>query len=200
MQIHLKIGVQWDGTLTAMEMMAIANTGAYGNHGTQVVFLTGSMPLGLYHCSNQRFHGRSVYTSTMPAGAFRGYSSTQGCFAMECLLDEVAHKLNLDPIELKRRQPVTPKDALLAEGREYPNDTMLIGVEHHSHLISSYGLAQAVEKVTQALGYQPGMQSDVAGHLRRGIGFAVAMGGSGLVKIHLAKVRMALKPDGLYEM
>lgn len=199
MQIHLKVGVR-DGTLTAMEMTAIANTGAYGNHGTQVIFLTGSMPLGLYHCPNQRFHGYSVYTNTMPAGAFRGYGSTQGCFAMECLLDEVAHELNLDPIEMKRRQLVTPNDAILAEGREYPNDTMLIGVEHHSHLISSYGLDQAVEKVTQALSYQPGMPSVAAGHLRRGIGFAVAMEGSGLAKIHLAKVRMALKPNGRYEM
>lgn len=200
MQIHLKVGVKRDGRLTAMEMTAISNTGAYGNHGTQVIFLTGSMPLGLYRCPNQRFHGYSVYTNTMPAGAFRGYGSTQGCFAMECLLDEVAHELNLDPIELKRQQLVAPNDAILSSGREYPNDTMLIGVEHHAHLISSYGLDQAVEKVTQALGYQPGMPSEAAGHLRRGIGFAVAMEGSGLAKIHLAKVRMALKPDGRYEM
>jgi len=200
MQIHLKIGVKRDGTLTAMEMTAIANTGAYGNHGTQVIFLTGSMPLGLYCCPNQRFHGRSIYTNTMPAGAFRGYGSTQGCFAMECLLDEVTHKLNLDPIELKRQQLVTPNDTILSGGREYPNDMTLIGVEHHSHLISSYGLDQAIEKVTQALGYQPGIPSVAVGHLRRGIGFAVAMEGSGLAKIHLAKVRMALKPNGRYEM
>ena len=200
MQIHLKIGVKRDGTLTAMEMTAIANTGAYGNHGTQVIFLTGSMPLGLYCCPNQRFHGRSIYTNTMPAGAFRGYGATQGCFAMECLLDEVTHKLNLDPIELKRQQLVTPNDTILSGGREYPNDMTLIGVEHHSHLISSYGLDQAIEKVTQALGYQPGIPSVAVGHLRRGIGFAVAMEGSGLAKIHLAKVRMALKPNGRYEM
>jgi CO/xanthine dehydrogenase Mo-binding subunit len=56
-----------------MEMMAIANTGAYGNHGTQVVFLTGSMPLGLYRCPESALSRRSVYTNTMPAGAFRGY-------------------------------------------------------------------------------------------------------------------------------
>jgi len=198
MQIHLKIGVKRDGTLTAMEMAAIANTGAYGNHGTQVVFLTGSMPLGLYRCPNQRFVGHSIYTNTMPAGAFRGYGSTQGCFAMECILDEIAHKLNLDPIEMKRRQLVTPNNTILV-GREFPNDTTLIGREHHFHLIGSYGLGEALEKVTQALGYQPRMPV-VAAHLRRGIGFAVAMEGSGLAKIHLAKVRMALKPDGRYEM
>lgn len=199
MQIHLKIGVKRDGTLTAMEMAAIANTGAYGNHGTQVIFLTGSMPLGLYHCPHQRFRGRSVYTNTMPAGAFRGYGSTQGCFAMECLLDEIAYELNLDPIELKRRQLATPHDKMLV-GREYPNDTTLIGSEHHCQVFSSYGLHEALEKVTQALGYQAAMPPQVAGHLRRGIGFAVAMEGSGLAKIHLARVKMALQPNGRYEM
>jgi len=209
MQIHLKIGVKQDGTLTAMEMTAIANTGAYGNHGTQVVFLTGSMPLGLYSCPNQRFFGRSIYTNTMPAGAFRGYGSTQGCFAMECLLDEIAHKLDLDPIEMRQRQLVNPNTTMLV-GREYPNDTTLIGREHHFNLIGSYGLGEALEKVTLGLGYQPGMPTPVGEsggnptpnveHLRRGIGFAFAMEGSGLAKIHLAKVRMALKPDGRYEM
>lgn len=199
MQIHLKIGVKQDGTLTAKEMIAIANTGAYGNHGTQVIFLTGSMPLGLYRCPNQRFHARSVYTNTMPAGAFRGYGSTQGCFAMECLLDEIAQKLNLDPIELKWRQLITPDDVLLV-GREYPNDATLIGQEHHFQTIGSYGLDQALETVIQALGHQPGILPVVAGPRRRGIGFAVAMEGSGLAKIHLARVRMKLKPDGRYEM
>jgi CO/xanthine dehydrogenase Mo-binding subunit len=124
---------------------------------------------------------------------------------MECLLDEIAHKLNLDPIELKRRQLVlfdsnqNDYNTILV-GREHPNDTTLIGSEHHFHLIGSYGLDRALEKVKQALGYQPGIPPVVAGHLRRGIGFAVAMEGSGLAKIHLAKVRMALKPDGRYEM
>ena len=199
MQIHIKVGVKRDGTLTAMEMEAIANTGAYGNHGTQVVFLTGSMPLGLYQCQNQRFRGLSVYTNTMPAGAFRGYGSTQGCFAMECLIDEIALQLDLDPIELRRQQLVNPENKILV-GREYPNDTALIGREHHRHLISSYGLNEALEKVTQALDYQPEMPPVAAGHLRRGRGFAVAMEGSGLAKIHRAGVRMALKPDGRYEM
>lgn len=199
MQINLKIGVKRDGTLTAMEMATIANTGAYGNHGTQVIFLTGSMPLGLYRCPNQRYLGRSIYTNTMPAGAFRGYGATQGCFAMECLLDEIAHKLNLDPIELRRQQFVSSNNTIPL-GREHPNDTMLIGEDHHFHLIGSYGLHEALEKVTQAMGYQPGMLPGVEGHLRRGIGFAVAMQGSGLARIHLARVRMALKPDGRYEM
>jgi len=187
--VHLRVGVKRDGTLTAMEMRAIANTGAYGNHGTQVVFLTGSMPLGIYQCPNQRFLGRSVYTNTMPAGAFRGYGATQGVFAVECLMDEIAHKLEIDPLAFKRRHLITP------------SDEVLIGADHHFHLLGSCGLDSAIEQVMQKLGYEPGLPATkIDASRRRGIGFAIAMQGSGLAKIHLATVRLTLKPDGRYEM
>jgi len=188
MKIHLKIGVKKDGSLTAVEMNAIANTGAYGNHGTQVIFLTGTMPLGLYRCPNQKFHGRSVYTNTMPAGAFRGYGATQGFFAMECLLDEIAQELNLDPLEFRRKNLITT------------DDTFLLGVERHLKIVGSCGLDEAITKVSQALKYQPGTPPIINGHLRRGVGFAVAMQGSGLAKIHTAKVKIVLKENGQYEL
>ncbi|HEY9640461.1 MAG TPA: molybdopterin cofactor-binding domain-containing protein [Coleofasciculaceae cyanobacterium] len=187
-KIHLKAGVKRDGRLTAVEMNAIANTGAYGNHGTQVVFLTGTMPLGLYRCPNQRYRGRAVYTNTMPAGAFRGYGASQGFFAMECLLDEIAHQLQLDPVAIRRQQLITA------------TDTMLIGSDHHFQLIGSYGLTAALDQVLQALNYQPGAPPIVEGHLRRGVGIAVAMQGSGLAKIHQAGARLALTPDGRYQL
>lgn len=188
MQIRLKTGVKQDGTLTAINMEAVANTGAYGNHGTQVVFLTGSMPLGIYRCPNQRFTGYSVYTNTMPAGAFRGYGATQGAFAVECQLDEIAEMLRLDVMELRQRQLITPEEEVL------------IGADHHFHLVGSYALDQVLATAMQTLGYQPGTSAVVDGHLHRGMGFAVAMQGSGLAKIHLARVRLALKTDGRYEL
>ncbi|MFB2879023.1 molybdopterin-dependent oxidoreductase [Floridanema aerugineum] len=188
MKVHLKIGVKKDGSLTAVEMNAIANTGAYGNHGTQVIFLTGTMPLGLYRCPNQKFHGRSVYTNTMPAGAFRGYGATQGFFAMECLLDEIAEKLQLDPLEFRRQNLINTEDSLL------------LGVERHFKIVGSCGLDEALTKVSEVLKYQPGTPPKVNGHLRQGVGFAVAMQGSGLAKIHTAKVKIALKENGRYEL
>jgi probable selenate reductase molybdenum-binding subunit len=188
MKVHLKIGVKKDGSLTAVEMNAIANTGAYGNHGTQVIFLTGTMPLGLYRCPNQKFHGRSVYTNTMPAGAFRGYGATQGFFAMECLLDEIAEKLKLDPLEFRRQNLINTEDSLL------------LGVERHFKIVGSCGLDEALTKISEVLKYQPGTPPKVNGHLRQGVGFAVAMQGSGLAKIHTAKVKIALKENGRYEL
>jgi probable selenate reductase molybdenum-binding subunit len=188
MQIHLKTGVKRDGTLTAIDMEALANTGAYGNHGTQVVFLTGSMPLGIYGCPNQRYTGYSIYTNTMPGGAFRGYGATQGVFAMECQLDEIADKLGLNPIDLRRQQLITA------------DDEILIGADHHFHLIGSYGLTEVLDRVAHAFQAQLNATPMVDGPLRRGTGFAIAMQGSGLAKIHLARARMCLKPDGRYEL
>ncbi|MBD2006061.1 MULTISPECIES: molybdopterin-dependent oxidoreductase [Cyanophyceae] len=191
MKIRLKTGIKTDGTLVAQEMEAISNTGAYGNHAQSVVFLTGCFPLGLYNCPHQRFLGLGVYTNTMPAGAFRGYGATQGNFAVESQLDEIAHALNLDPIQLRLKNMISP-DHIIKLGRT--------GSKDHFHLIGSYGLQECFEKATSALGYLPGMQPVLDGHLRRGFGFAASMQGSGLAKIHSAGVKLSLTASGKYEL
>jgi CO/xanthine dehydrogenase Mo-binding subunit len=191
MKIRLKTGIKADGTLVAQEMEAISNTGAYGNHAQTVVFLTGCFPLGLYNCPHQRFLGLGVYTNTMPAGAFRGYGATQGNFAVESQLDEIAKALNLDPIQLRLKNMISP-DHIIKLGRT--------GSKDHFHLIGSYGLQECFEKATSALGYIPGMQPVLDGHLRRGFGFAASMQGSGLAKIHSAGVKLSLTASGKYEL
>ena len=186
MNIRLKTGVKKDGTFVAQEMEAISNTGAYGNHGETVTFLTGCFPLGLYRCDHQSYRGTVVYTNTMPAGAFRGYGATQGTFAMESQLDEIATKLNIDPIALRQHNLITAKDEIL------------IGREEHFHIIGSYALDECIEKVTQALEGNLVKQPQEK-HLKRGVGFAATMQASGLAKIHLARVKLSLLPDG-YEL
>ena len=188
MTIRLKTGVKNYGTIVAQEMEAISNTGAYGNHGETVTFLTGCFPLGLYRCPNQSYKGTVVYTNIMPAGAFRGYGATQGTFAVESQLDEIARKLNIDPIKLRQHNLITPEDEIL------------IGRDEHFHIIGSYALDECIEKVTQALDYQPGKDSESEGHIKRGVGFAATMQASGLAKIHLASVKIFLLPDGRYEL
>jgi len=188
MSIWLKTGVKNDGTIVAQSMKAISNTGAYGNHGETATFLTGCFPLGLYRCANQSYRGSVVYTNTMPAGAFRGYGATQGTFAVESQLDEIASKLHLDPIKLRQHNFITPKDEIL------------IGKEEHFHVIGSYALDECIEKVTQALNYPSAEPPKTEDHIKRGIGFAATMQASGLAKIHLAKVELSLLPSGLYEL
>ncbi len=189
MTIKIKSGVKVDGTLIAQDIEVIGNTGAYGNHGQTVVFLSGYIPLGLYRCPNKRFRGFAVYTNTMPAGAFRGYGATQGTFAMESQIDEIAKKLNIDSVEMRFKNIIRPGDVINV-GRS----------EDHFNLIGSYAVQECFEKVIQSLGYIPGTPPVVEGLLRRGVGFAVSMQGSGLSKIHVASVKLSLLADGKYEL
>ncbi|NJK61983.1 MAG: molybdopterin-dependent oxidoreductase [Synechococcaceae cyanobacterium SM2_3_1] len=185
MQIRLKTGAKRDGTLVAQEMEAIANTGAYGNHGQTVVFLTGFIGLGIYRCPHQRFHGQAIYTNTMPAGAFRGYGATQGIFAVETQMDELAAKLQIDPVEIRRRNLIRAGDVLtLGQGGS------------HFNVIGSYALDQCLEIVAREL--DTSFSSVEAGSRRRGKGIAVSMQGSGLAKIHAAGVTLSLQLDGTY--
>jgi len=154
MKIKLKTGVKSDGTIVAQDMVAISNTGAYGNHATTVVYLTGCFPLGLYRCANQKFVGHAVYTNTMPAGAFRGYGATQGSFAVESQLDEISHRLNIDPLELRLKNIISADDVLTLGSKG----------DDHFHVVGSYGILECFEKVSQALGYIPRTPPIVNGH------------------------------------
>ncbi len=182
MVIRLKTGVKKDGTIVAQELEAIANTGAYGNHAPTVVFLAGYIPLGLYPSAHRRFVGYSVYTNTMPAGAFRGYGATQGTFAMESQLDEIALRLAISPLELRLKN-VVDSTAQLALGKS----------DAHFNLIGSYGLKDCIEQVATLT---PGTPSRAS--CQRGVGFAISMQGSGLSKIHAAGVELSLEPDGRF--
>lgn len=189
MTIKIKSGVKKDGTLIAQDIEVIANTGAYGNHGQTVVFLSGYIPLGLYRCPHKRYRGFAVYTNTMPAGAFRGYGATQGSFAMESQIDEIAQKLNIDPIEIRLKNLIRPGDVL-----------NLSKSNNHFNLIGSYAVHECWEEVIQSLNYVPGTPPIVEGSRRRGVGFAVSMQGSGLCKIHLAKVKLSRLSNNKYEL
>ncbi|MFD1815628.1 molybdopterin-dependent oxidoreductase [Rhodococcus gannanensis] len=113
MSLTVTLGAKSDGTLTAMRVRNISNTGAYGNHGGETLFAGGAAVM-LYRCANKRFDGYSVYTNTVPSGALRGYGMTQPAFAIESAMDELAAALHIDPLELRRRNIVRPGDSLVA--------------------------------------------------------------------------------------
>ncbi|MEL7245853.1 MAG: molybdopterin cofactor-binding domain-containing protein, partial [Cyanobacteria bacterium J06573_2] len=189
MTIKLKTGVKADGTIIAQDLEIIANTGAYGNHGKTVVFLSGYIPLGLYRCDNKRFTAHAVYTNTMPGGAFRGYGATQGTFAMESQIDEIANQLGLDVIEIRQKNLIRPGD-LVSLGND----------GEHFNLIGSYAVEECFAQVIKALNYVPGQLPIINNNRHRGVGFAVSMQGSGLCKIHTACVKLSRLADGKYEL
>ena len=92
MTITVKLGATRDGTLTALQLTTVANTGADGNHAAGVLFHSCEEAVTAYRCPAKKVDAVSVYTTTVPAGAFRGYGMSQAGFAVESAIDELARR------------------------------------------------------------------------------------------------------------
>ena len=106
MRLDIKIGANKNGEVKAIDIKVLSNTGAYGEHASTVTPLVAYKTFPLYEKVPMRFSADIVYTNTMVAGAFRGYGATQGTFALESALNELAHELNIDPTELREKNLV----------------------------------------------------------------------------------------------
>jgi putative selenate reductase molybdopterin-binding subunit len=184
--VTLKAGARSDGTLTALRLRVVAETGAYGNHGPAVMYHGCHESLAVYRCPNKQTDAWSVYTNTVPAGAFRGYGLGQVTFAVESVLDELADLLGLDPVTIRERNIVRPGEPLLAPG------------DHASDLtIASYGLDQCLSRL-RAAAASPG-EAVPHGWLV-GEGLAIAMIAAGPPGGHYADATATLGADGRFEI
>ena len=105
-RITMTTGVMNDGTIIANRMHVLADTGAYGSHALTVQGNTGQKVLPMYPVANIHFQVECVYTNNPISGAFRGYGAPQGCFALECHIDEVARELGMDRLELRQKNHI----------------------------------------------------------------------------------------------
>ena len=113
MEIHVRLGATKDGVVKGIDLYTLSNTGAYGEHGPTTVGLSGHKSIPLYGKAEAfRFISDVVYTNHMSAGAYRGYGATQGLFAVESAVNELAHKLNMDPFELRLKNTVQEGDVM----------------------------------------------------------------------------------------
>ena len=189
MRITVRLGARRDGTLTAMQLSTVADTGAYGNHSGGVLFHSCNEAISLYRCPNKRVDASSVYTNTVPAGAFRGYGLSQSAFAVESAIDELARSLDLDPVDMRRRNVVRPGDELISIS-DTPDD-----VE-----IGSYGLQQCLDLVQAALDSGRGLPVPDGDGWLTGRGIAVTMLDTVPPGGHAAHVRVAQREDGGYRL
>jgi putative selenate reductase molybdopterin-binding subunit len=191
--LQMKMGVKRDGTIVASHLRVLATTGAYGSHSSTVQGNTGSKVLPLFRAPNLRFECDVVYTNAPVAGAFRGYGCPQGYFAQETLADEIAETLGIDVVELHRRNVIRLGDvdklsAQLGEGKE--------GLPR---VIRSCGLPECIEKAATAIGWtERRAATRLKGHLRRGVGMACAMQGSGIAGIDWASAFLKMNEDGSF--
>ncbi|KMO41347.1 aldehyde oxidase [Methylobacterium variabile] len=186
MRVRVRLGARADGTLTAIDLGVLSNTGAYGNHAGGVLHHGCNEVIAVYRCPNKRVIGYSVHTHTLPAGAFRGYGLSQTVFAVESAMDELARALNLDPFELRRRNVVRPGDPMVSTS-----------LEPHDVQYGSYGLDQCLDRVAEALAAAP---PPAPPGWRTGSGMALAMIDTIPPRGHHAEARIALRPDGLYAL
>jgi putative selenate reductase molybdopterin-binding subunit len=189
MRITVQAGARADGTLTALAIETVADTGAYGNHAGGVLFHSCGESVSLYRCPNKKVDGWSVYTNTVPAGAFRGYGLSQSAFAVESTLDELARQLGLDPAEFRRRNVVRPGDPMTSLSDE-PDDVQ----------IASYGLAECLDLVQAALASGRGEPAPAAPGWQCGTGIAVTMLDSVPPGGHYAHARIEQRAGGGYTL
>ncbi|MEV8585662.1 molybdopterin-dependent oxidoreductase [Streptomyces sp. NPDC051180] len=186
--IRIKVGARADGTLTAVQMRVVSNTGAYGNHGPAVMFHSVGESFAVYRAPHKKVDAYSVYTNVVPAGAFRGYGLGQVTFAVESVMDELARRLDIDPLAFREKNVIGP-----GEGMHSP-----IGEEEDLH-IASYGLDQCLSVVRRALDEDRGTDEAPEGWLV-GQGTALAMIATGPPGGHYADARVSLLEDGTYDI
>ncbi|WP_375463887.1 molybdopterin-dependent oxidoreductase [uncultured Methylobacterium sp.] len=187
MRVGVKLGARADGTLTAIALHVVSNTGAYGNHAGGVLHHGCNESIGVYRCPNKRVEGYAVHTNTLPAGAFRGYGLSQTTFAVESAMDELARDLGIDPYDMRRRNAVRPGDPMVSTSLE-PHD-----VEY-----GSYGLPECLDRVEAAMA-GPGGEAAPEGW-RVGEGMAMAMIDTIPPRGHISEARIRLGAAGRYDL
>ncbi len=187
--MRVKLGAKADGTLTAMYMRVVCNTGAYGNHGGEVMGHSLNESFALYRCANKKADAFSVYTNSVPAGAFRGYGITQTSFAMESAMDELAWKLGMSPVEFRRKNMIRPGDTLLSIWGG-PSDLE----------IGSYGLEECLDKTDAALSSGRGKTKPEGDEWLEGRGIAMSMLDCGPPTEHRSEARLDLTATGEYKL
>ena len=205
MKIKMKTGVKRDGTITANEMYALSDTGAYGCHALTVTGNTGHKAMALYvgdglyrKSPNIRFYADIVYTNTPPAGAFRGYGVPQGYWPVERHMEKISRALNLDPIEFRL------KNAIHA-GEYHPFSTAWNeGREPRPEIVHTVGLEECVQQAKAAIGWDTKFGNEAwhvgKPHFRKGIGVALVMQGTAIPYLDMGGASVKMNDDGSFNL
>jgi putative selenate reductase molybdopterin-binding subunit len=197
--LTFRAGVAADGTLRALHLHILEDSGAYGTHAMTVCTVAGLRGLSTYRCPNVRFTADIAYTNKPTPGAFRGYGAPQGEFALESLMDEIAAKLGLDPAAFRIQNAIRVGDSIplavaLGEARE-----------GHEQTIQTCALPECVATGGRAIAWErradPAWRRDPARpHVRRGLGMAVCMHGTAIAGLDMGGASVKLNDDGSFNV
>ena len=187
MQVTVRVGANKNGKIRAIDVYTLSNTGAYGEHGPTTVGLSGHKSIPLYRdLEAHRFAYDVVYTNRMSAGAYRGYGATQGVFALESAVSELAAKIGMDPTKIREMNMVREGDVMPAYYGETANSCAL-----------DRCLARAKEMIKWDEKYPC---RDMGNGKVRGVGVAMAMQGSSIAGVDVGGADIKLNEDGSYTL
>lgn len=188
MEITVRAGADENGIVKAIDVYTLSNTGAYGEHSSTTVGLTGHKSIALYrNLEAYRFSFDVVYTNTQSAGAYRGYGATQGINAVESAINELAHKMGMDPIRIRELNMPMEGGPLPAYG----------DVPYATSCTMDRCMARAKEMMDWDSKYP---FRDMGNGKVRGVGVAMAMQGSSIGGVDVGGADIKLNEDGSYTL
>jgi putative selenate reductase molybdopterin-binding subunit len=187
MEMHVRLGAMKDGRIRGIDLYTLSNSGAYGEHGPTTVGLSGHKSIPLYGKAEAfRFVSDVVYTNHMSAGAYRGYGATQGLFAVESAVNELAEKLSMDPFRLREQNMVQVGDRMPA---------------YYGEKLSSGTLDRCLRKVRDMIGWDEKLPvRDMGNGKVRTLGMSMAMQGSGISSVDVGSATLKMNDDGFYSL
>lgn len=188
MEITIRLGAMNDGKIRAIDLYTLSNTGAYGEHGPTTVGLSGhkSIPLYTNHLEAFKFAYDVVYTNIQSSGAYRGYGATQGIFALESAVNEMAGLLNIDPVKMREINMVKQGQTMGA---------------YYNEVAQSCALDRCLNKAKEMFDWEHRKMPRIMPNGKiRAAGIALAMQGSGISGVDVGSATIKLNDDGFYAL
>ena len=187
MEMHVRLGANKDGIVRGIDLHTLSNTGAYGEHGPTTVGLSGHKSIPLYGKAEAfRFTSDVVYTNHMSAGAYRGYGATQGLFAVESAVNELANILGMDPFKIREMN-------ITHEGEIMP--------AYYGQLNTSCALDRCLARVHDMIDWDNKYPcQDMGNGKSRAVGMGMAMQGSGITSMDVGSATLKVNDEGFYTL
>ena len=188
MEVRVRLGASNDGTIRALDVYTLSNTGAYGEHGPTTVGLSGhkSIPLYTHSLEAFRFAYDVVYTNHQSAGAYRGYGATQGIFAVETAVNELADRLGMDPVALREKN-------MVREGQVMP--------AYYNERADACALDRCMTRCKELFHWEEKFPvRDMGNGKVRAAGVAMAMQGSGISGVDVGSATIKLSDEGFFNL
>ena len=188
MEVHVKLGASKEGIIRAIDLFTLSNTGAYGEHGPTTVGLSGHKSIPVYTANMEayRFGYDVVYTNRQSAGAYRGYGATQGLFAVESAVNELAEKLHIDPAELREKN-------IVREGMRMP--------AYYGETLNACALDRCISHCKEMFDWDEKYPvRDMGNGKVRAAGIGLSMQGSGITNVDVGSATIKLGDEGFYNL